>query len=200
MRGEDALWMASATPYDVVCLDVNLPGIDGFETCRRLRARRGQHARAHAHRPRRGQRPDHGPGHRRRRLPGQSPSTSASCSPACAPLARRRAADGATVLAVGDLTLDPAATASGAVTSTSTCPSRRSRCSRSSCVAPGEVLSQLQVLEGAWDAGYENRSNVIAVYIRYLRQKIDPALRRRDARDRPWRGLPPSPCAALTRC
>src|SRR6476661_10936723 len=38
VRGEDALWMAGATPYDVICLDVNLPGIDGFETCRRLRA------------------------------------------------------------------------------------------------------------------------------------------------------------------
>ena len=38
VRGEDALWMAAATPYDVICLDVNLPGIDGFETCRRLRA------------------------------------------------------------------------------------------------------------------------------------------------------------------
>jgi len=37
IKGEDALWMAAATPYDVVVLDVNLPGIDGFETVRRLR-------------------------------------------------------------------------------------------------------------------------------------------------------------------
>src|SRR4051812_46110833 len=37
--GEDAVWMAGATPYDVLVLDVNLPGIDGFEVCRRLRAR-----------------------------------------------------------------------------------------------------------------------------------------------------------------
>ena len=36
-NGEDALWMASSTPYDAVVLDVMLPGIDGFETCRRLR-------------------------------------------------------------------------------------------------------------------------------------------------------------------
>src|SRR3954452_10654087 len=35
--GEDALWMASAAPYDAVLLDVMLPGIDGYETCRRLR-------------------------------------------------------------------------------------------------------------------------------------------------------------------
>ena len=32
--GEDAVWMAGATRYDVVTLDVMLPGIDGFETCR----------------------------------------------------------------------------------------------------------------------------------------------------------------------
>src|SRR5438067_12004623 len=37
IKGEDALWMAGATPYDALVLDVNLPGIDGFETCRRLR-------------------------------------------------------------------------------------------------------------------------------------------------------------------
>src|SRR5512132_1197712 len=36
--GEDALWMAGATEYDALILDVLLPGIDGFEVCRRLRA------------------------------------------------------------------------------------------------------------------------------------------------------------------
>src|SRR5215831_14002795 len=37
-RGEDALWMAGSADYDAVVLDVLLPGMDGFETCRRLRA------------------------------------------------------------------------------------------------------------------------------------------------------------------
>jgi two-component system OmpR family response regulator len=37
IKGEDALWMAAATAYDVIVLDLMLPGIDGFETCRRLR-------------------------------------------------------------------------------------------------------------------------------------------------------------------
>jgi len=37
-RGEDALWMAASSQYDVLLLDVMLPGIDGFETCRRLRS------------------------------------------------------------------------------------------------------------------------------------------------------------------
>ena len=38
---------------------------------------------------------------------------------------------------------------------------------------PGEVLSRLQLLEHAWDFAYENRSNVVDVYIRYLREKVD---------------------------
>src|ERR671938_1262671 len=37
IKGEDALWMAASTAFDAVVLDVMLPGIDGFETCRRLR-------------------------------------------------------------------------------------------------------------------------------------------------------------------
>jgi two-component system, OmpR family, response regulator len=38
---------------------------------------------------------------------------------------------------------------------------------------PGQVLSRLELLEHAWDFGYENRSNVIDVYVRYLREKVD---------------------------
>ena len=37
IKGEDALWMAEATEYDAIVLDIMLPGIDGFEVCRRLR-------------------------------------------------------------------------------------------------------------------------------------------------------------------
>ena len=37
VKGEDALWMAQADEYDALVLDVMLPGMDGFETCRRLR-------------------------------------------------------------------------------------------------------------------------------------------------------------------
>ena len=38
IKGEDALWMAGSSEYDVIVLDVMLPGIDGFKTCKRLRA------------------------------------------------------------------------------------------------------------------------------------------------------------------
>ena len=37
IKGEDALWMAGATEYDAIVMDVMLPGIYGFATCRRLR-------------------------------------------------------------------------------------------------------------------------------------------------------------------
>jgi two-component system, OmpR family, response regulator len=38
---------------------------------------------------------------------------------------------------------------------------------------PGHVLTRTRLLEHAWEYGYEHRSNVIEVYIRYLRRKID---------------------------
>ena len=44
---------------------------------------------------------------------------------------------------------------------------------------PDQVLSRLELLEYAWDIGYENRSNVITVYVRYLREKIDRPFGRR---------------------
>src|SRR6201986_4579840 len=37
IKGEDALWMAGSTSYDAIVLDVMLPGLDGFQTCKKLR-------------------------------------------------------------------------------------------------------------------------------------------------------------------
>ena len=61
---------------------------------------------------------------------------------------------------------------------------------------PGQVLSRFQLLEHAWDYDYENRSNVVDVYVRYLREKIDRPVRRRVDRDRARRGLPAAPRTA----
>ena len=38
---------------------------------------------------------------------------------------------------------------------------------------PGRVLTHQQLLDAAWDLGYEHRSNVVEVYVRYLREKVD---------------------------
>ncbi len=38
---------------------------------------------------------------------------------------------------------------------------------------PGAVVSRFDLLEDAWDDDYENRSNVVDVYVRYLRDKVD---------------------------
>ena len=37
----------------------------------------------------------------------------------------------------------------------------------------GKAMTRLQLLEHVWDDRYENRSNVVDVYVRYLRAKID---------------------------
>jgi len=43
----------------------------------------------------------------------------------------------------------------------------------------GETLSRVQLLDGAWDMAFESRSNVVDVYVRYLREKIDRPFGRR---------------------
>ena len=62
---------------------------------------------------------------------------------------------------------------------------------------PDEVLSRYQLLEGAWDMGYEHRSNVIDVYVRNLREKIDRPFGVQTLRNGPRRRLPHE--VALTR-
>ena len=89
-------------------------------------------------------------------------------------LARRGPVERPTVLEVGDLRLDPA-TRAGLARRRRRSSSRRasSRCSRRSCAARARCSASLQLLEAAWDLGYEQRSNVVEVYVRYLREKID---------------------------
>ena len=72
---------------------------------------------------------------------------------------------------------------SGAARPRSSCRPASSRCSRRSCAAPARCFSQPQLLEAAWDLGYEQRSNVVEVYVRYLRAEDRPAVRGQLARD-----------------
>jgi two-component system OmpR family response regulator len=149
IKGEDALWMAGSTGYDAIVLDVMLPGMDGFETCRRLReegiwspvimltARDSVEDRVAG-------------------LDGGAddylakPFSFAELLARLRALARRGPVERPAVLEVGTLKLDPAA--------------RR--------VWREDTEVNLS-LEHAWDYDYENRSNIVDVYVRYLRDKID---------------------------
>ena len=172
VRGEDALWMAASTPYDVICLDVNLPGIDGFETCRRLRA--DDVATPILMLTARDAVGD--------RITGLDtgaddylvkPFDFGELLARLRALARRAATTPQPVLRVGDLSLDPATHRVARGATEIELSAKEVQILEVFMRHPDEVLSRLQLLERAWDASYENRSNVIDVYIRYLREKID---------------------------
>jgi two-component system, OmpR family, response regulator len=170
--GEDALWMAEATAYDVLMLDVNLPGIDGFEVCHRLRV-------AGVRTPilmltARDCVDD--------RITGLDtgaddymvkPFDFHELFARVRALARRGPAQYGPVLTAGDLSLDVAthvATRAGVEIALS---AKEVQLLEVFMRRPGQVLSRYDLLEGAWEMDYENRSNVVDVYVRYLREKID---------------------------
>ncbi|MEA2378784.1 MAG: two-component system, OmpR family, response regulator [Thermoleophilaceae bacterium] len=172
IRGEDALWMAAATTYDAIVLDVMLPGLDGFETCRRLRddaiwspvlmltARDSVEDRVAG-------------------LDGGAddyltkPFSFAELLARLRALVRRGPVGRPAVLEVGDLRLDPATHQVWRGDSEVVLSQKEFALLEAFMRRPGEVLSRYQLLEQAWDYEYENRSNVIDVYVRYLREKVD---------------------------
>jgi two-component system OmpR family response regulator len=86
---------------------------------------------------------------------------------------RRGAAERPTELAVGDLRLDPATRRVWRGEHEVSLSAKEFALLETFMRRPGEVLSRLQLLDHAWDMGYENRSNVVDVYVRYLREKVD---------------------------
>jgi two-component system, OmpR family, response regulator len=170
--GGDALWMAQATPFDAMVLDVMLPDCDGFETCRRLRADgvwvpiimltardavadrvRGLDAGADDYLTK--------------------PFSLAELLARLRALARREPVERPTVLEVGTLRLDPATRQTWRGDQEIQLSAREFVLLETFMRRPGQPLSRLELLESAWDYDYEHRSNVVEVYIRYLRQKID---------------------------
>jgi len=77
------------------------------------------------------------------------------------------------MLEVGDLRLDPATRQAWRGEHAIELSTKEFALLEAFMRRPGDVLSRLDLLEHAWDYGYENRSNVIDVYVRYLREKID---------------------------
>ena len=170
--GEEALRRVGAVDYDALVLDVMLPDLDGFETCRRLRAdglwmpvlmltaRDAVEERV-------------------RGLDGGAddyltkPFSLAELVARLRALVRRGSAERPTVLEVGDLRLDPATREVWRGRQDVELSAREFGLLETFMRRPGQVFTQPQLLDAAWDMGYEQRSNVVEVYVRYLREKID---------------------------
>jgi len=170
--GEDALWMAAAHSYDAIVLDVMLPGRDGFETCRELRkagvwspvlmltARDAVDDRVSGL--------DAGADDYLTK-----PFSFAELLARLRALVRRGSVERPAELAVGDLRLDPAARRVWRGMAEVPLSPKEFALLETFMRRPGQALTRLQLLENAWDFAYENRSNVIDVYVRYLREKVD---------------------------
>ncbi|HWA54609.1 MAG TPA: response regulator transcription factor [Solirubrobacterales bacterium] len=170
--GEAALAMAGSTGYDAIVLDVVLPGIDGFETCRRLRGEGIWTPVLML--TARGALVDRVAG-----LDGGAddyltkPFSFVELLARLRALVRRGQAERPTVIEVGDLKLDPAARQVWRGESEIELSAKEFTLLSVFMRNPGVVLSRTQLLEQAWEYDFEHRSNVIEVYIRYLRRKID---------------------------
>jgi two-component system OmpR family response regulator len=170
--GDEALWMAEAVEYDAIVLDLMLPGVNGIEVCRRWRANdvrapvlmltardavedriSGLDAGADDYLPK--------------------PFVFAELLARLRALVRRGATQRAPVLEVGDLRLDPATRQVWRGDTEIHLSGKEYALLEAFMRRPGEVLSRFQLLEHAWDDAYENRSNVVDVYVRYLRDRID---------------------------
>jgi two-component system OmpR family response regulator len=88
-------------------------------------------------------------------------------------LARRGEPERPSVLEVDDLRLDPATRRVWRGSTEIQLSSKEFAVLETFMRRPDEVLSRLHLLEHAWDIAYDNRSNVVDVYIRHLRRKID---------------------------
>jgi two-component system OmpR family response regulator len=172
MSGEEALWMAPATQYDAIVLDVMLPGISGFETCRRLRTS-GVWAPVLMLTARDSVED---------RVAGLDmgaddyvvkPFAFAELLARLRALVRRGDPERPSVLEVGELRLDPATRRVWRGETEIKLSSKEFAVLETFMRRPDEVLTRLHLLEHAWDFAYDNRSNIVDVYIRHLRRKID---------------------------
>lgn len=127
---------------------------------------------ADAYRPRRGHRPHRGPRRRRRRLPHQTVQPRRTVRPV-ARAVTARAIPRPPTLEAGDLRLDPSEHRVWRADTEIRLSHKEFTLLEALIRRPGIVHTRAQLLERCWDAAYEARSNIVDVYIRYLRDKID---------------------------
>jgi len=171
-NGEDALWAGRELPYDAVVLDAMIPPPDGFEVCRRLReagrwmpiimltARDSIGDRVHGL--------DAGADDY---LP--KPFSFAELFARLRALLRRDAGERPAVVQAGDLELDPATRTVSRGNAVISLTPRQFALLELLLRHRGEVLSRTTIIDHVWDFAYDGTSNVVDVYIRYLRDKVD---------------------------
>jgi two-component system, OmpR family, response regulator len=170
--GDEAVWLGSENPYDAIVLDVMLPDYDGFEVCRKLREA-GRWAPVIMLTARDGV-PD--------RITGldagaddylTKPFSFAELLARIRALVRRGQKERPTSLVVGDLKLDPAGRIVERGDKSIDLTAKEFSLLEFFMRHPGEVLGRTRILEHVWDFAFESDSNVVDVYVRYLREKID---------------------------
>jgi two-component system, OmpR family, response regulator len=176
--GEDAVWKATTSEYDAIVLDVMLPGMDGFEACEQLRrkdvwapvlmltARDSVEDRVAGL--------DNGADDYLTK-----PFAFAELLARLRALVRRGEPVRPRVLAAGDLRLDPATRRVWRGQTEIELSAKEFAVLETFMRRPDEVLTREYLIEHAWDFAYESRSNVVDVYVRHLRKKIDEPFRRR---------------------
>jgi two-component system OmpR family response regulator len=170
--GRQAIVRAGATDYAVIVLDVMLGDIDGFEVCRELRAdgifapvlmltaRDAVEDRVHGL--------DSGADDYL-----VKPFSFAELLARVRAISRRGRIERKVMLQIGDLRLDSARHQVWRGETPIDLSRKEYAVLEALMRHPGDVLSRFNLLEQVWGYDYENRSNVVEVYIRYLREKID---------------------------
>jgi two-component system, OmpR family, response regulator len=169
--GHEGLWLASENAYGAIVLDVMLPGLDGFQVCRRLRESESWvpvlmlTARDAV-------------GDRVRGLDAGAddylvkPFSLLELAARLRALARRDDRSRPVILAEGDLRLDPAAKRAWRAGTELHLSPKEFALLEFFLRQPGRVLTRSQIIEAVWDFAYVGGSNVVDQYVNYLRRKI----------------------------
>jgi two-component system, OmpR family, response regulator len=177
--GTDGLWLATENDYDAIVLDVMLPGIDGLEVCRRLRAAdrwapvllltaldavddrvRGLDVGADDYLTK--------------------PFSFAELAARVRALVRRRSGARPPILTVGELRMDPALHQASRGDVVLALSPKEMALLELLMRHAGEVVTRTHILQHVWDFAYDGLSNVVDQYIAYLRKKVDRPFGRRD--------------------